>query len=352
MTDYLLEVRNLRKSFAPGTAAVNGVSLAVGAGEIICLLGPSGCGKTTLLRMIAGLERPDAGAVFFAGQNITATPPHRRGFGMMFQDFALFPHKNVFQNVAFGLQMRGDPPESIRRRVAEVLQLVDLRRFETRDIQRLSGGEQQRVALARSLAPDPRLLMLDEPLGSLDRALRERLMIDLRHILKRVGVTAIYVTHDQAEAFAIADRVVVMNTGRIEQAARPEKIFARPASPFVARFLGFHNLIEGTVSGPGTVSTPLGRLTVAESLPASGTAVTLLIRPEALICLGTAGAEPVSGVINAISFRGKYYQVLIEAAGLPLQFEVAGLPDNWQTGQAVQFWLNPAEIQPISGERL
>lgn len=331
---------------------MNGVSLTVDAGEIICLLGPSGCGKTTLLRMIAGLERPDAGAVFFAGQNITETPPHQRGFGMMFQDFALFPHKNVFQNVAFGLQMRGDPPEAIRRRVAEVLQLVDLHRFETRDIHRLSGGEQQRVALARSLAPDPRLLMLDEPLGSLDRALRERLMIDLRHILKRVGVTAIYVTHDQAEAFAIADRVVVMNAGQIEQADKPEKIFARPTTPFVAQFLGFNNLIEGTVTGPETVSTPFGPLAPIESLPANGTAVTLLIRPEASIFQPIAGANAINGVVKTASFRGKYYQVVIEAAGKSLQFEVAGLPAHWQPGQAVQFRLNPAEIQPVSGECL
>ena len=317
----LLAVESLKKSFAPGTAAVNGVSFAVSAGEIICLLGPSGCGKTTLLRMVAGLETPDAGRVFFRGDDVTAVPPHRRGFGMMFQDFALFPHKNVFQNVAFGLEMRGDSPAEIESRVAEMLALVDMPDFAERDISQLSGGEQQRVALARALAPNPPLLMLDEPLGALDRALRERLMLELRQILKRVGVTAIYVTHDQTEAFAIADRVVVMNTGQIEQVAEPPELFAQPATPFVAKFLGFQNLLTGTVSPAGKIETAIGALETGSPLPAPGTRVTALIRPEA----ATIGAEgDFSARVTAISFRGKFYQVWVETAGVRLMFE---LPD-------------------------
>jgi ABC-type Fe3+/spermidine/putrescine transport system ATPase subunit len=196
-----LEVRSLSKSFEPGTKAVDNVTLSVAEGEIVCLLGPSGCGKTTLLRSIAGLEIPDQGNILFDGRDMMPIPPHKREFGMMFQDFALFPHKNVFDNIAFGLQMHHETDGNIRSRVEEMLQLVDLTGFAERKIEQLSGGEQQRVALARALAPHPRLLMLDEPLGSLDRALRERLMLDLWAILKQVGVTAIYVTHDSNGIF-------------------------------------------------------------------------------------------------------------------------------------------------------
>ncbi|RME51200.1 MAG: ABC transporter ATP-binding protein [Caldilineae bacterium] len=344
MTSPLLEIHNLRKSFAPGTPAVDGVTFAVQAGEIVCLLGPSGCGKTTLLRMIAGLETPDEGEVRFAGRSVANIPPHRRDFGMMFQDFALFPHKNVFENVAFGLQMRGDSPEEVRRRVAEMLALVDLQGLEERDVSRLSGGEQQRVALARSLAPGPRLLMLDEPLGSLDRALRERLMLDLRRILKRVGVTAIYVTHDQTEAFAVADRVAVMNAGRIEQLDTPQRIFAQPATPFVARFLGFHNLLPATTGADGTVVTPVGTLQTASPLPAAGTAVTVLLRPEAQA--GDAEHNRIEGRITAIAFRGKYYQLWLEANGQSLMFELPAV-GNWQVGDRVRLSLPPRGVMLI-----
>ena len=249
----LLRCRALRKSFEPGKSAVSGVSSDISDGEIVSLLGPSGCGKTTLLRIIAGLEQPDSGEVWFDGRNMAAVPPHRRDFGMMFQDFALFPHKNVSENIAFGLQMHGRSPASIEHRVNEMLQLVELVSLGQRDVDQLSGGEQQRVALARALAPRPRLLMLDEPLGALDRQLRERLMLDLRAILNKVGVTALYVTHDQLEAFAVSDRVAVMNQGQIEQLAAPEIVYESPATPFVARFLGFQNIILATVTGAHTV---------------------------------------------------------------------------------------------------
>ncbi len=355
----ILETKLLNKSFTPDVSAVNAVSLTVDADEIICLLGPSGCGKTTLLRMIAGLETPDSGQVFFAGQEITNLAPHRRGFGMMFQDFALFPHKNVFDNVAFGLQTRGNSPQAVQERVAEMLALVDLRNFEDRDISLLSGGEQQRVALARSLAPGPQLLMLDEPLGALDRALRERLMLDLRHILKRVGVTAIYVTHDQSEAFAVAERIAVMNAGRIEQLDAPPRIYARPASPFAARFLGFHNLLTGNITSSGEVDTVIGRLTLPSPLPPGGEQVTVLIKPDAVIGFQLStfsgqlsavsgqrsavsdrrSAVEVEALVTAISFRGKYYQVWIKAAGQRLMFELPSA-EGWQAGETVRLTLN------------
>jgi ABC-type Fe3+/spermidine/putrescine transport system ATPase subunit len=267
---------------------------------------------------------------------------------MMFQDFALFPHKNVFENVAFGLRMHHLPEAQIRERVAAMLQLVDLTGFDRRDIDRLSGGEQQRVALARALAPGPRLLMLDEPLGALDRALRERLMLDLRQILKQVNVTALYVTHDQTEAFAIADRIAVMNAGHLEQLAPPQTVYDQPASPFVARFLGFTNLLDGTVQPSGQLDTVFGSLTLPDVTATPGQPVTLLIRPEAAHLTTESnqpppGYLPLTATITAISFRGKYYQVWVEVKGVRLMFELRSIAD-WQVGEVVHLSLDPAEM--------
>ena len=202
----MLDIINVTRAF-DGQAVLRGINLPVDQGEIVCLLGPSGCGKTTMLRIVAGLEHADGGDVRINGNSIMATPVHQRDFGLMFQDFALFPHMNVAENVGFGLRMR--PVADDQQRVDEVIRLVGLAGFEQRDVGELSGGERQRVALARSLAPRPRLLMLDEPLGSLDAALRTRLVVELRQIIKQIGLTAIYVTHDQEEAFAIADRIAI-----------------------------------------------------------------------------------------------------------------------------------------------
>lgn len=343
----LLRIETVTKSYQPGTLAVDGVRFSVAEGEIICLLGPSGCGKTTLLRIIAGLEIPDAGDVLLDGDSILTRPPHQRDFGMMFQDFALFPHKNVFDNIAFGLEMRGDSRAHIQHRVADMLKLVDLPGFDARRIDQLSGGEQQRVALARSLAPGPRLLMLDEPLGALDRALRERLMLDLRTILKQVGLTAIYVTHDQTEAFAIADRIVVMNAGRIEQIDTPQHIYAQPASPFVARFLGFQNILSGTLQPDGRVETTIGEFSQPISAIAniaSPKPMTLLLKPDAASFTPGATAQPTpQGTITAISFRGRFYQVWVEVRGTQLMFEFGEIGE-WQVGDQVGLGLDMAGV--------
>ena len=246
----LLEVSGISKSFG-GAAAVSGVSISAQRGEIVCLLGPSGCGKTTLLRLIAGLEEPDSGSVTFDGRVLDGLPPRERGFGLMFQDLALFPHMDVFGNVSFGLRMQRRSKEEVRRRVGGLLELVDLAGFARRKVHELSGGERQRVALARSLAAEPRLLMLDEPLGSLDRSLRESLQTQVRSILKEVGLTAVYVTHDRDEAFSMADSMVVMERGEVVQAGAPEELFLTPRSELVARSMGIRNVMPGTVAQAG-----------------------------------------------------------------------------------------------------
>lgn len=337
----LLQLRELSKSFA-NTPAVNNISLTLDRGQILCLLGPSGCGKTTLLRLIAGLETPDTGTIHFDGHNLAGIAPHKRDFGLMFQEFALFPHKNVGENVAFGLQMKREAESE--GRVRENLELVGLAGFDARDVNSLSGGERQRVALARSLAPNPRLLMLDEPLGALDRALRERLMLEIRQILKAVELTAIYVTHDQAEAFAVADRIVVMNRGRIEQEATPEELYQQPATPFVAKFLGFTNLLEATYRTNDEIETPLGIWQVGTQGQQKGEKVVALIRPGAASLQPAAGFIAVDGVLVSALFRGRYYQITIAASEYKLTFEMS-LSDLPAVGSQVTLWLNPARIQ-------
>jgi ABC-type Fe3+/spermidine/putrescine transport system ATPase subunit len=363
-TTALLEVRHVSKSF--GAASVlHDVSFEIARGEIVCLLGPSGCGKTTLLRIVAGLERMDAGMVRFAGRDLEEIPVHERGFGLMFQDFALFPHKNVFENVAFGLRMAGTDKAQIGQRVGEMLDLVDLAGYGTRRVYELSGGQQQRVALARSLAPSPTLLMLDEPLGSLDRTLREELMGELRRILKRVSwppggssqpipparpavdsrapgaapasMAALYVTHDQQEAFAVADRVIILHAGRIEQEGPPLTLYRQPANPFVARFLGMRNLLTGRLEGEleapeVLVATSLGILRGCRYLAGlrEGDAVTVLLRPDAVSLVSTPdkaseAANVLHGQLRSVSFRGS--QVKIElgyGVGERLVFELPG----------------------------
>ncbi|CUS05303.2 Putrescine transport ATP-binding protein PotG [Candidatus Promineifilum breve] len=342
----LLEVDRVSKSFNAALAAVRDVSLTLARGEILCLLGPSGCGKTTLLRLIAGLEQPDAGRIRFDGRDLAGVPPHERGFGMMFQDFALFPHQNVQQNVAFGLRMQRRPAAAIAERVTEMLELVGLAALADRDIARLSGGEQQRVALARALAPGPALLMLDEPLGALDRALRERLMLDVRDILKRLGMTAVYVTHDQTEAFAVGDRVAVMNAGQVVQIGPPQAVHERPATPFVAQFLGYQNLLPGRVVADGLVETAVGCFRPAGPPAVAGQAVALLIKPV-MAAAGRGSAAPECNVINgtvaAVTFRGRFSQVWVMVAGERLLFEEPGDPP-YAPGDAIWLTIAPEQL--------
>ena len=247
----MLRLEEVRVSF-DGKAALDHVTLEVAEGEIVTVLGPSGSGKSTLLRVVAGLQRPDSGRVFLDGEDLSSVPAHRRGIGLVFQDHALFHHRDVWGNVAFGLRMRGDSRQDIERRVREFLELVGLEGYERRSVVTLSGGEQQRVALARALAPEPRVLLLDEPLGALDRRLRDRLLEDLTAIFDRLRVTALHVTHDRAEAFALGDRVAVMRAGRIVQLGTPDQVWAGPADEDTARFLGL-NVLDGRAIRPEAI---------------------------------------------------------------------------------------------------
>lgn len=276
----MLELIDIYKTYE-NQPLLSGISFTLEAGETICLLGASGSGKSTLLRIIAGLEAPESGQVLWRGTDLASLPAHLRKFGLVFQDYALFPHLSVAENVAFGLKMQNLSRDEIKQRVTASLEKVNMSGFAQRRVTELSGGEQQRVALARTLAPRPRLLMFDEPLGALDRALRDHLLEELRGILHASEVPAIYVTHDQDEAFAIADRMVLLHDGQIAQQGKPADVFAGPASGWVARFLGLGNVIEGNWLGDGRVETSLGVLDV-DCLPSAsmGEPVTVLIRPE------------------------------------------------------------------------
>ncbi|MFW5771821.1 MAG: ABC transporter ATP-binding protein [Phototrophicaceae bacterium] len=315
----MLHARDITVSF-DNTAVLRGVDLRVEPGEIVCLLGPSGCGKTTLLRVIAGLEHADSGSVHFEDQPIDRTPVHARGFGLMFQDFALFPHMDVARNVMFGLKMQGMPNQQREDRMREVLQLVGLADFEAREVTQLSGGERQRVALARSLAPNPRLLMLDEPLGSLDANLRDRLVIDLRAIIKRVGLSAIYVTHDQHEAFAIADRIAIMNAGRIEQIGTPQQLYRQPGTVFVARFLSLNNIVPVLEVNGTAVKTAIGTLELSEP-PADGDGDWhLLVHPDGLSARADGQAGVLEGKVIECVFQGSAYRLRVDL-GDHIEFE-------------------------------
>lgn len=340
----MLKIQNITKSFG-NTQVLKGINLDIHQGEIICLLGASGCGKTTLLRIVAGLEMPDSGELLLNDASIVATPPHQRGFGLMFQDFALFPHMNVAQNILFGMRMQGIDKTSQNQRLKQVLDLVGLSNFEKRDVSQLSGGEKQRVALARSLAPNPPLLMLDEPLGSLDAALRERLLVDLRNIIKQIHLTAIYVTHDQHEALTIADRIVVMNQGRIEQVNTPEAIYLRPKTSYVASFLGLTNLIPVTDQQGNHVTTPLGGFT----LNSNAFSRTILIHPTNIALSSQSGADTLQGEVIEKSFQGDFYRIIIKHdSGIELTLHA---PPNeihtLNTGDSAYFSVKSADIVQI-----
>lgn len=346
-----LQIVDLHKDYE-GEPLLKGVNFHVDTGETLCLLGSSGSGKSTILRIIAGIEQQDFGSVLWNGIDVSTVPVHQRRFGLMFQDYALFPHLSVAENVAFGLRMQRVSSTEIGSRVNEALERVNMTAFSDRRVTDLSGGEQQRIALARALAPGPQLLMLDEPLAALDRSLRVDLQEELRELLHRTGIPAIYVTHDQAEAIHLGDRLAVLHDGRIEQSGVTEEIYRQPGSSWVARFLGMTNLLPGSVLSldPFVVETACGRmlpLTQSQrNLPSVGTDVTLLIKP---VSIRSDPIEPcagsLTGKVQENRFLGDHYRVKLGiCSGLNLEFiSSTPLPE----GQAVNLNLLPGEVMLI-----
>ncbi|WP_427165789.1 ABC transporter ATP-binding protein [Streptomyces sp. C1-1] len=322
-----------------GRAVLDAVGLDVAEHEVVCVLGPSGSGKSTLLRVVAGLQELDSGRVSLDGRDQTGVPAHRRGVGLMFQDHQLFPQRDVGGNVAFGLRMHGASKGEQGERVRELLELVGLPGAAGRAVASLSGGEQQRVALARALAPRPRLLMLDEPLGQLDRSLRERLVVELRELFGRLGTTVLAVTHDQGEAFALADRVVVMRDGRIAQSGTPLEVWQRPADEFVARFLGFDNVVEGTVAGEAA-DTPWGKVPVPEDAP-QGSHV-LLVRPAGVRLV--PADQGLRCTVAARTFRGTHVAVHLQPREAPRLEAACALRAAPEVGDTVGVEFDAAEI--------
>ena len=299
------------KTFADGTRALEPATLDISSGETLVLLGPSGCGKTTMLRIIAGLELPDAGGrVLFDGKDITPVPIERRNVGMVFQSYALFPNMSVADNIGYGLKIRGVPDKERASRVAELVALTNISGLESRRIDQLSGGQRQRVALARAVAIRPGILLLDEPLTALDAALRDRLRGELNRLLRALGITTIYVTHDQAEAMELGDRVVVMQKGAIAQIGTPREIYFTPKNRFVAEFIGAANIVEATLEN-GHLVLPGGRQPVGgdASLPAA----VAMIRPET-IGVTESGNAPLSGIIDSVSFIGDRQRLIVSGA--------------------------------------
>jgi iron(III) transport system ATP-binding protein len=316
-----LDLKDVTKVF-PGrggvgeVTAVDDISLGIAEGELVTLLGPSGCGKTTTLRMIAGFEFPTSGEIYLDGQEINSLPPHKRDMSMVFQSYAIFPHLNIYENVAYGLRVQRRPKEEIERRVSTVLDLVELSGYEKRAPNQLSGGQQQRVALARALIMEPKVLLMDEPLSNLDAKLREQMRSEIRRIQQLLGITSVYVTHDQVEAMTISDRIVVMNEGRIEQVGTPTEIYRHPHSRFVADFIGRANFITGIVRGQEDSQLVLDFLGGTITVPAedfnyvAGGEVTVVVRPEMMVINPEERAH-TSGIVRRASYLGDVVEYVV-----------------------------------------
>lgn len=356
MAEALLRLDHVSKVFAGGHVGLESIDLDIAQGEFLSLLGPSGCGKTTTLRVIAGFESPTQGRVLLDGQDMTALRPCDRPINTVFQDYALFPHMNVSQNIAFGLSLRRVGGAEIRRRVKEVLELVGLPDKVQARIGSLSGGQKQRVALARALVCQPRLLLLDEPLSALDASLREHMQTELKRLQKELGTTFVMVTHDQTEALSISDRIVVMNAGRIEQIAPPDVLYDRPATQFVASFIGTMNLLRAlpgqkqngrTRFAIGPFWQPVIALDGTTLLPPDR-AVTLGIRPEDLVLTDLKGDEVLNTTVLSVAFHGRSLRVQVEAAGgqalfadIPREGEQARLVPGQAIGLALKKDVRP-----------
>ena len=340
----IIELDNLTKSF-DGQVILKGIHLDIYENEFVTLLGPSGCGKTTTLRIIAGFEEPESGTVLFDGMNMEGVPPYKRELNTVFQKYALFPHMDVYDNVAFGLHIKKMPDEIIDHKVRRMLELVGLKGFEERNISQLSGGQQQRVAIARALVNEPKVLLLDEPLGALDLKLRKTMQIELKKIQQQVGITFVYVTHDQEEALTMSDKIVVLSEGRIQQIGTPEDIYNEPQNAFVADFIGESNIFKGIMTGHMKVRFCGGEFIGMDDVP-EGTLVDVVVRPEDVII-----TKPEDGIIEgevvSVIFKGMHYEVTVESGKYEM---VIRTTKCYSVGERIGMKLEPDGIHIMLAE--
>lgn len=313
MSNNIIELKNISVAF-DGQQIIDNMNLYIRDKEFITFLGPSGCGKTTTLRMIAGFQEPDSGEVIFDGKIINGVPPHKRQLNTIFQRYALFPHLNVYENIAFGLRLKKTPEKEIKEAVTEMLELINLKGFERRNISSLSGGQQQRVAIARALVVKPRVLLLDEPLGALDLKLRKDMQVELKNIQQRLGITFIYVTHDQEEALSMSDTIVVMDSGVIQQIGTPTDIYNEPKNAFVADFIGESNIIEGVMRADFNVEMAGHKFKCLDKGFGIDEKVDVVVRPEDVDVVPVESSM-ISGVVTSITFKGVYYEIIVEIKG-------------------------------------
>ncbi|MBE6799672.1 MAG: ABC transporter ATP-binding protein [Ruminococcaceae bacterium] len=319
MSNNIIDLKNISVAF-DGETIIDNMNLYIRDKEFITFLGPSGCGKTTTLRIIAGFQEPDSGDVIFDGKVINGVPPHKRQLNTIFQRYALFPHLNVYENIAFGLRLKKTPEKEIKEAVTEMLALVNLKGFERRNISSLSGGQQQRVAIARALVVKPRVLLLDEPLGALDLKLRKDMQVELKNIQKRLGITFIYVTHDQEEALSMSDTIVVMDSGVIQQIGTPTDIYNEPKNAFVADFIGESNIIEGVMRADFWVEMAGHKFKCLDKGFGVDEEVDVVVRPEDVDVVPVEEAM-ISGVVTSTTFKGDYYEIIVEIKGFKWMIE-------------------------------
>lgn len=346
MADNIIELRHISKVYSDnGFKAVDDFNLEVKRGEFVTFLGPSGCGKTTTLRMIAGFEMPTSGEILLNGEDISQLPANKRPINTVFQRYALFPHMNIYDNIAFGLKLKKLPKEEIRKKVKRVLDIVDLEGFENRKISTLSGGQQQRIAIARALVNEPEILMLDEPLGALDLKMRKEMQIELKHMHDELGITFIYVTHDQEEALTMSDKIVVLSEGRIQQIGTPEDIYNEPQNAFVADFIGESNIFKGIMTGHMKVRFCGGEFIGMDDVP-EGTLVDVVVRPEDVII-----TKPEDGIIEgevvSVIFKGMHYEVTVESGKYEM---VIRTTKCYSVGERIGMKLEPDGIHIMLAE--
>lgn len=346
MADNIIELRHISKVYSDnGFKAVDDFNLEVKRGEFVTFLGPSGCGKTTTLRMIAGFEMPTSGEILLNGEDISQLPANKRPINTVFQRYALFPHMNIYDNIAFGLKLKKLPKEEIRKKVKRVLDIVDLEGFENRKISTLSGGQQQRIAIARALVNEPEILMLDEPLGALDLKMRQEMQIELKHMHDELGITFIYVTHDQEEALTMSDKIVVLSEGRIQQIGTPEDIYNEPQNAFVADFIGESNIFKGIMTGHMKVRFCGGEFIGMDDVP-DGTLVDVVVRPEDVII-----TKPEDGIIEgevvSVIFKGMHYEVTVESGKYEM---VIRTTKCYSVGERIGMKLEPDGIHIMLAE--